>query len=74
MWFRSHMHETLPRRYHFLVEFEPGDLKYWSRKTCRSHLKHLELGHRIYKVECQQRASGQMVMTDWLLSRQSDEE
>ena len=66
LWFKSHAHEALPRRYHFLIEFDPGDLKYWSRKTCRNHLKHLELGYRIYKVECRQRASGQMVITDWL--------
>ena len=72
LWFKAHSNETLPPRYQFLTEFEKSDLKCWSRKTSRAHLKHLELGYRIYKLECRQRASGQMVMTDWLQSNNSE--
>ena len=72
LWFKDHKHETLPNRYKFLTEFDMSELRCWSRKTSRVHLKHLELGYKIYTLECRQRACGQMVMTDWLQSLDID--
>ena len=64
-WFRHHKNGVLPHRFRFLTEFTDSNLAHWNRKTCRAHLKYLETGYKIHKIECKQRASGQQVITDW---------
>ena len=66
-WFKPNKREVLPERFRFLAEFSDDELKHWRRRACRARLKHLELGKKIYEIECRQRYRGQMVITDWLI-------
>jgi hypothetical protein len=63
-WYRDNKRLVLAPRHHILAEYTIENIDKWNRLQRRQQLRVLDDAKRIYEIECKQRPSGQLVLTD----------
>ena len=64
-WYKKYSAQVLPERLRMLIDYPTAEIKLWDRKKCRRHINLLKKAQEIYKIECQLRAKGQTILTDF---------
>ena len=68
-WYVTHRHELLSHQDEFLAAVDVSTLHRLRRDTKREWVRHLDTVREAFAVECRQRASGQNVITRYLVPR-----
>ena len=66
LWYLRHQDNVLDYRHRFLADFDPQDVRRWSRASRRAKLETLNNAREYFEVECQQKAQNQTTIINWL--------
>jgi hypothetical protein len=66
LWYLRHQDNALNYRHRFLADFNPDDVRRWSRASRQAKLETLNNAQDYYEVKCQQKARNQTTIITWL--------
>ena len=72
LWYLKYQREALDYRHHFLIDYDAESVQRTTRGWRHSRVAILDHAHKSYKTECNQKAAGQRVITQYMIRSEED--